>query len=66
MRHPRLCGFHHQLVTHRGFAITGTPGHWTWITPKGLDQNGERILSDEVVESLAKEADERQALFDGY
>ncbi len=60
----RLCSFHHQLVTHRGFAITGTPGNWTWITPKGLDQNGERILSDEVVESLAKEADERRALFD--
>jgi hypothetical protein len=61
----RLCGFHHQLVTHRGYEITGPPGNWTWITPKGLDRNGERILTDEVVEAMAKEADERRALFDG-
>jgi hypothetical protein len=60
----RICCFHHRLVTHRGFEITGPPGNWTWITPKGLDRNGERILSDDVVEALAKEADERQALFD--
>jgi Domain of unknown function (DUF222)/HNH endonuclease len=60
----RVCSYHHYLITHRGFEITGPPGHWTWITPEGLDRNGERILTDEVVEALAKEADERRALFD--
>ncbi len=60
----RVCSHHHSLISYRGFELTGTPGNWIWITPAGLDRNGERVLTDEVVEAMAKEADERQALFD--
>ncbi len=60
----RVCSHHHSLISYRGFELTGTPGNWIWITPAGLDRNGERVLTDDVVEAMAKKADERQALFD--
>ena len=30
----RLCQWHHQLKTHRGFQLLGGPGRWRWITPE--------------------------------
>lgn len=29
----RLCSFHHDQKTYSGCQLTGTPGHWTWVTP---------------------------------
>jgi len=31
----RLCHFHHGLKTHKGFTLAGSPGHWSWVPPKG-------------------------------
>ena len=62
----RLCGFHHYLVTHKSFEVTGRPGRWKWIPPPGYSVNGDRELNDEEIEAMCDEADERRALFDGY
>ena len=62
----RLCGFHHYLVTHKGFEITGRTGKWRWIPPPGYRANGDRELTDEEIQTMSDEADERRALFDGY
>jgi len=62
----RLCGFHHYLVTHKNFEITGRPGRWKWIPPPGYSVKGDRELTDEEIEAMCDEADERRLLFDGY
>ena len=30
----RLCKFHHNLKTHKGFRLQGGPGNWRWVPPK--------------------------------
>jgi Domain of unknown function (DUF222) len=30
----RMCGWHHHLKTHCGYAITGEPGSWEWHAPE--------------------------------
>lgn len=31
----RLCGWHHGLITHEKWELTGTPGAWEWREPPG-------------------------------
>ena len=39
----RLCHFHHLQKTHRGYRLTGGPGHWVWEPPgSGPTSNGQR------------------------
>jgi phospholipase C len=33
----RLCHFHHQLKTHKGFSLEGGPGNWHWVSPRDRD-----------------------------
>jgi hypothetical protein len=36
----RVCRYHHQLKTHRGYALEGEPGAWVWVHPDGTRQTG--------------------------
>jgi hypothetical protein len=29
----RLCGPHHAMKTHKGYRLSGGPGHWVWQAP---------------------------------
>jgi hypothetical protein len=35
-----VCCHHHDLITHRGYRLTGGPGTWTWHPPAGPPQDG--------------------------
>jgi hypothetical protein len=37
----RLCRPHHGLKTHKGYRISGGPGHWEWVGPGRAREQGE-------------------------
>jgi hypothetical protein len=37
----RLCRPHHALKTHKGYRISGGPGHWEWVGPGREQGKGE-------------------------
>jgi hypothetical protein len=37
----RLCRPHHALKTHKGYRISGGPGHWEWVGPGREQGRGE-------------------------
>ncbi|MGA2209920.1 MAG: HNH endonuclease signature motif containing protein, partial [Acidimicrobiales bacterium] len=37
----RLCRPHHGLKTHKGYRISGGPGHWEWVGPRRAREQGE-------------------------
>jgi uncharacterized protein DUF222/HNH endonuclease len=52
----RLCRPHHQMKTHLGFRLKGSPGKWTWILPSEPADRGKRGPPSRRRQRLAREA----------
>jgi hypothetical protein len=50
----RLCHWHHQQKTHRGYSLSGDPGSWRWDAPLSAGQPLSVTATDD--ESLPAEA----------
>lgn len=56
----RLCHWHHQQKTHRGYSLSGDPGSWRWDAPLSAGQPLSVTPENENEDSVSAEA-EREA-----
>ena len=62
----RVCRYHHQLKTHRGYALEGEPGAWVWVHPDGTRQTGRARESEPEEPDRDSDAGERAGAGDSH